>query len=179
MREKPLRHWEDPTLLHMVYQDLLRNDGWTALRPISLDLPPCACCHQDSNRGHQSQETRRTSRASVVEGHRCGSIAHGIAGRVEEDANGHHRRNGDDGPEAETVALTKLVFAVNAGCALPTRRFSDVVAAAEECLLRWDAGDTAAARDDERNLRSRFRVLAAFCDGSSIIYYSASTGIET
>ncbi|CAM9162337.1 unnamed protein product [Hapterophycus canaliculatus] len=159
----------------MVYLDLLRTNGWAELRPLSLDLPPCACCHQDISRGQQSEETRRTSRAHAG-GHRCGIIAQGIAGTVAEEDGVHRNRNDDDGPGAEVSTLKKVVFAVNAGCALPTRRFSDVVAAAEEYLLRLDASGTD-ARNDGRHLRSR--VLAAFCDGSSIIYYSVSSGIDT
>lgn len=104
-----------------VYQDLLRKNGWAGLRPLAIDLPPCACCHQESSPGQQSHETLGTSRPSA-QSNRCGSTAHGIAGTVEGEDSGHSKRNGDDGSEVEAAAVTKVVFAVNAGSALPTRR---------------------------------------------------------
>lgn len=48
----------------------------------------------------------------------CGNTAHGIAGTVREESNNR------DAPEA---GLAKVVFAVNAGCAIPTRRLSDTI----------------------------------------------------
>eukprot|EP00752_Nemacystus_decipiens_P010670 g9501.t1 len=100
---------------------------------------------------------------------RCTKTAYGIAGTVREETTG----NGDG--DVPVAGLAKVVFAVNAGCPIPTRRFGDVVAAAEEHL---------GFRQHDRMAEARERVgvscvLAAFCDGSSIIYYTVSSGIDT
>eukprot|EP00903_Cladosiphon_okamuranus_P010725 g10137.t1 len=181
VRGRPLRHWEDPALLHVVHQDLLRKKEWADFRAVSLVLPPCACCRQDLAEGEgEGREEHQSGPASP--GHadagarRCGNTAYGIAGTVRED-----ERNGDgdgdgDVPEA---GLAKVVFAVNAGCPIPTRRFGDVVAAAEQHLGLLECAHqqkTEARENQEGHLSC---VLAAFCDGSSIIYYTVSSGIDT
>ncbi|CAN0061039.1 unnamed protein product [Ectocarpus fasciculatus] len=160
-------------LLHVVYQDLVRKSGWTDVRSTLLHLPPCACCRRDSSHGQPLHESPRVPPELVGNKGCCGKIAHGIVATVREERN--YNRNGDPGdkPVELPAASTTIVFAVNAGCAIPTRRLSDVVAAAEE-RLRIDHRAT-----EGRDQLQRPCVLAAFCDGSSIIYYTVSSGIDT
>lgn len=97
----------------------MRKGGWADLRVVSLGLPPCACCHQDSTHERDAHETGTVSPEAVgTSTGRCGNTAHGFTGTVREEES-----NGDgDVPEA---GLAKVVFAVNAGCPIPTRRLVD------------------------------------------------------
>ncbi|CAN0221409.1 unnamed protein product [Ectocarpus sp. 6 AP-2014] len=172
-RGESLCHWEDSMLLHVVYQDLVRKSGWTDVRSTLLHLPPCVCCHRDSSHGQPLQDSPRVPPEPGGSNRCCGRIAHGLVATVREERNCN--RDGDlgDVPVELPAASTTIVFAVNAGRTIPTRRFSDVVAAAEE-RLRIDFRAT-----EGRDQLQRPCVLAAFCDGSSIIYYTVSSGIDT
>lgn len=214
--------------LLQVHQDLLRKNGWTDLRAVSLGLPPCACCPQDSGvqrEGHEPGTASSEHVGTSADTSMCSNRAQGIAGTVrEEESNG----DGDeDSPEAGTA---KFVFAVNAGCPIPTRRlvgafrscamykrdasftstmygrsgeyqwrcsskalislrspkryrsmhfsvavrclpsrFGDVVEAAEEHLRLFDMTRDQTAEAQVREKGHLSCVLAAFCDGSSIM----------
>lgn len=164
---KLVHHWEDRTLLHVVEQDLRRKRGWSLMKRAVLELPACTCCEADHQ--HSRDESHLgprddPNRGGVAEC-RHGSHAGVLSARVEE-------MKGEGYGEMKASAST-LVFAVNAGLSLPARRFSDVVTAAEEflgSLAREVSGE-------DHDLMRRPRVLAAFCDGSSIIYYHVCTGI--
>ncbi|CBN79849.1 expressed unknown protein [Ectocarpus siliculosus] len=169
-RGESLCHWEDSMLLHV---DLVRKSGWTDVRSTLLHLPPCVCCRRDSSHGQPLQDSPRVPPEPGGNNRCCGKIAHGLVATVGEERNCN--RDGDlgDVPVELPAASTTIVFAVNAGRTIPTRRFSDVVAAAEE-RLRIDFRAT-----EGRDQLQRPCVLAAFCDGSSIIYYTVSSGIDT
>ncbi|CAM9431347.1 unnamed protein product, partial [Laminaria digitata] len=161
-----------------VHADLLGKDSWTNLRPVLLDLPPCRSDHDIDEPPSSCQQRRNNDDGNdgswtSRERNQCGccNTAHGIAATVVEDV-----EDGCSRSAATPTTSTVVVFAVNAGCPLPTRRFCDVVSAAEEHLLLQDRHDQGGL---ETGVRQRLRVLAAFCDGSSIIYYTASSGINT
>lgn len=81
-------------------EDLARKNGWSDLRRVVLDLP----CFDSCGVQHSGDIPTREC------GHgRC--KAHGIMARVQQEEG---ERAGDPS--------TTLVFAVNAGCPLPTRR---------------------------------------------------------
>ncbi|CAM9800090.1 unnamed protein product [Ectocarpus sp. 12 AP-2014] len=151
----------------------MRKSGWTGVRSTMLHLPPCVCCHRDSSHGHPLQDSPRVPPEPGGSSRCCGKIAHGLVATVREERS--YNRDGDIGdvPLELPAVSTTIVFAVNAGRPIPTRRFSDVVAAAEE-RLRIDNRAT-----EGRDQLQRPCVLAAFCDGSSIIYYTVSSGIDT
>eukprot|EP00904_Undaria_pinnatifida_P003176 jgi/Undpi1/1285/HiC_scaffold_11.g04677.m1 len=102
-----------------VHGDLLGKDEWSNLRPVTLELPPCRC---DDERPSSSCQQRRddgnkTCRRSR-ENHHCNcNTAHGIAATLmEEDG------SSPSAADSSTAMVAVVVFAVNAGCPLPTRR---------------------------------------------------------
>lgn len=115
-----------------VHQDLLQKNGWADLRAVSLLLPPCACCRQDSEVGREEHQTGTASAARAgASTARCGNTAHGIAGTVRDEESSGDGDGDGDVPEA---GFAKVVFAVNAGCPIPTRRL--VLAGLLICVAR-------------------------------------------
>lgn len=107
-------------LILQVNDDLLGKESWSNLRSVLLELPPCRKRGNDKDETPSSCQQRRNDDGTRTsrEHDRCScNTAHGIAATIVEDV-----EDGISPSTAASITTAVVVFAVNAGCPLPTPR---------------------------------------------------------